>query len=608
MFFILLLVIAGSAHAHTPYYTAPGNLAPTPKIGQTLSAMFQGYLTQTPIQHSAALTVTADGLVAVDATASGDPLTLLADLEALGMRYSAQAGMVVSGLLPISALEDVAGLQSLRAVRPAYALTASTLAESQGSVVSQGDALMKSDLARAEFGVDGSGVNIGVISDSFNCQGEYITDIENGDLPDNVNVVLDIPNFLCKTLGTDEGRAIMQVIHDVAPGAGFTFYSGFESTMPSFVRAIDRLAKTEQVDIIISDYVHLSEPMFQDGLIAQAVNSAVASSSVVYIASAGNGGQASYEIDFDPGLEDDEVPSFFPGLTFKPDPGAPGFYPTFFGGIAHDFDSGPGKDFFQRIIVPEGTGALISLQWDSPFFSATGGDGTPNDLDVFILDQPLDAIGDPVGEPTKIIGGSSDKNKGLDAIEVIDFFNPAGSGQTFFNIMVVHSRDKDIGEVDDRTLTGPTPGKFKYVTFLSDMTIDQYNSESASVFGQAAANGALAVGATYYNQTPHVPENFSSYGPTEILFDSIGNRLTQSELRQKPDVMGPDGVNIPGTTQIGTPDPVSDGNYEGDGIPNYFGTSASAAHAAGVAALIRQAAPTISPATLFEAMRSSATD
>ncbi|MCH8825530.1 MAG: S8 family serine peptidase [Chloroflexi bacterium] len=608
----MLIAVAGSVQADAPRYTAPGRLlsvppmSQMPKVGQALTGMYLGYLAGAPLPSSEALTVTADGLVAVDATASGDPLALLADLEALGLRHSAHAGIVVSGLLPISAMEDVGKLTSLRAVRPAYAVTASAMAGGQGSVVSQGDALIEADLARAEFGVDGSGVTIGVISDSFNCQDGYDTDVATGDLPNDINVVLDIPIVFgrCLSPGNDEGRAMMQVIHDVAPGAELTFRSGFPFTQADMVQTIEALADADKVDIIVSDLVHLTEPMFQDGLIAQAANLAFASSSVVYIASAGNGGLASYEADFDPGTVGAE--NFFRGGFFT-NFAASSPISFFNGGIAHDFDSDPDpsrKDFFQQITVEEGDRILISLQWDSPFLSATGSVGTDNDVDVFILNNQFDTA---TGTPTTIVGGSAEKNdisdpEGTgDAVEIVDFLNPVGSGETIFNIMVVHSRSKTIANVNDRTLIGPTPGKIKYVTFLGPMTIDEYSTEGGSIFGQAAAEGALAVGAVDYS-TPDLLEGFSSTGPTEILFDANGNRLAEATVRPKPDLVSPDGVNIPDTTLAGTPDPVL------GGIRNYFGTSASAAHVAGVAALIKQAAPTISPQSLYQALRTSAKD
>jgi len=242
-----------------------------PKVGKTLAALYSRHSSHLPLAASSALTVTADGLIAVDATASGNTLLLMADLEKLGLTRSAHAGVMVSGLLPISAIEDVARLESLRAIRPAYVITASAPTSSQSLVVSQGDALIGADVARADFGVDGSGVNIGIISDSFDCQEGYGTDVANGELPDDVSVVLDFPGtfgLICDLPGTDEGRAIAQLIHDIAPGAGLTFHSNFPATPADMASAIDSLATVTGVDIIISDLVHLTEPMFQDGLIA----------------------------------------------------------------------------------------------------------------------------------------------------------------------------------------------------------------------------------------------------------------------------------------------------------------------------------------------------
>lgn len=65
----------------------------------------------------------ADGLVAIDAVASGDPETLLADLHRLGLVDETRFGRRVSGRLPIAAIDELAGLDSLQSARPVLVVT-----------------------------------------------------------------------------------------------------------------------------------------------------------------------------------------------------------------------------------------------------------------------------------------------------------------------------------------------------------------------------------------------------------------------------------------------------------------------------------------------------
>ena len=211
------ILVANSAKAQTNKH------GPMAKLTHSLVLLHEQHAARLA-QRSAAPFSSDDPLISlvndrvvVDAVASGDVNVLKSDLVALGMQHAVAFGRVVSGQLPISAIPAAAGLASLRFAQSAAATT------HVGSVTSQGDHAMRSDVARTKFGVDGSGINVGALSDSFNCLGGAAADASSGDLP-SVTVIQEIS--VC-TGATDEGRAILQVVHDVAPGASLSFASAF---------------------------------------------------------------------------------------------------------------------------------------------------------------------------------------------------------------------------------------------------------------------------------------------------------------------------------------------------------------------------------------------
>ena len=157
------------------------------------------------------------GMVGVDLHAS-DPKSLQASLKALGASRIRVNGPLVSAQVPVSALSQLAALGSLNFGDAALSHTRSA---SQGSVVSQGDIAQGSNIARTNTGLDGTGITVGVLSDSYNCNPPaYVTGAPNStaaqdaatqDVPPNVQV---LDNGECPA--TDEGRAIVQLVHDVA--------------------------------------------------------------------------------------------------------------------------------------------------------------------------------------------------------------------------------------------------------------------------------------------------------------------------------------------------------------------------------------------------------
>ncbi len=124
------------------------------------------------------------------------------------------------------------------------------------------------------------------------------------------------------------------------------------------------------------------------------------------------------------------------------------------------------------------------------------------------------------------------------------------------------------------------------------------------MYGHANAAGAVATGAASVAQTPAfgvnppVLESFSSAGPTRILFDTDGARLATPIIRQKPEIVAPDGGN---TTFFSSATSV-----DADFFPNFFGTSAAAPHAAGVAALLLEQRRTLAPFSIYSVLQGTA--
>ncbi|HSH12524.1 MAG TPA: PKD domain-containing protein, partial [Desulfurivibrionaceae bacterium] len=221
-----------------------------------------------------------------------------------------------------------------------------------------------------------------------------------------------------------------------------------------------------------------------------------------------------------------------------------------------------------------------ALQWDTPFGRAA------NDVDIYLVDDDMVIWAESI----------SDNIAGGDPVEVLHFTNNLGgifgSKTTQFHLIIAH-------------FAGPEAGLMKYVLFKSSgVTVQEYHTASATLYGHANAVGAEAVGAAFYLQTPAygqsppLLEYFSSAGGTPILFDAAGGATY--DLRQKPEIVGPDGVN---TTFF-----YADTNRDPDAWPNFFGTSAAAPHAAAVAALLRSYNPALLPTEIYAALETSAID
>ncbi|MFB3045908.1 MAG: PKD domain-containing protein [Acidiferrobacterales bacterium] len=183
---------------------------------------------------------------------------------------------IIQAWIPLDRIDEVAELFFVRRITPpSYGIPQT------GSVTTEGDAILNADALRA-LGFDGSGAKVGVISDGVDNRASAQA---TGDLPANIITVTHAGSG-------DEGTAMLEIVHDLAPGADLGFCG--PSTSLEMIQCVNDLAGVFGADIIVDDLFFFLEPYFEDGPIAQAVANAVAGD-VVYASSAGNHAQEHYQ-------------------------------------------------------------------------------------------------------------------------------------------------------------------------------------------------------------------------------------------------------------------------------------------------------------------------
>ncbi len=576
------------------------------------------------------------GTVSIDAYAT-DATALTASLRALGAMQIKSRGPLVSARVPVKSLGQIAALGSLRSARPVLAMTHAGLPP---KAVSQGDVSLNGPDARDNFDVDGTGITVGILSDTFACNpasfrpgaptSTYAQDLLNDELPADTTIEDNGP---CPA--TDEGRAIAQLVHDVAPGASIKFHTALNGER-DFADSIIELAD-KGADVIVDDVSYFAEPFFSDGMIAQAVD-IVARRGVPYFTSAGNQARSSYESEFRP---IDVLVNAGKNLN-----GGKAVIRRF-----HNFGTAQAPAILQPVFLQPDTEAgftVFSFQWDQPHLTATTyallkarkdsalAVGAESDLDLVFFDYKGHVIrlcppGVSRGITCQFTG---DRNIGGDAVDIAALFysGPPKVAQLFY-IGLVHN-------------AGPDPGVVKHAwfDFQGFFGVLDFDTQSGTSVGHANAAGAQAVGAASWyvtepfstsglvppndTQTPAIDlspcapaclNDFSSAGNVPIYFDRFGNRLGVAENRVNPSVTGPDGgntsfffsdssyddddgngINSPFSTFIsGLDEP-------GNEYPNFFGTSASAPHVAAVAALMLQKKPALTPAEIRQILEETA--
>ncbi len=451
-----------------------------------------------------------NGMTLVDIKADVSP-ELLDYIEKLGgtvlshyARYDA-----VRARMPLVQLETLAEDEAVRFVKRAVEAILNK------TDTSEGDAAHKAASARVGYGIDGTGIQIGVLSDSV----DYLADVQaTGDLPD-VTVLEDEPG------NSGEGTAMLEIVHDLAPGAELYFATAWKSAA-GFPYNILALANAG-CDVIVDDVSYFNESPFQDDIISQAVNS-VTANGVLYFSSAGNNGNLN-----------DETSRVWEG-DYLGSTSVPASLTDVYSSV-HDFGEG---DVTNDITTA--TAALIAV-----LHRADPLGGASNDYDLFLLDS----TGNIVLFSTSIQDGDDDP------YEIIgDYLN------AFDHQLVIA---KYSGEDRFLHLSTFRQGRPEYTTSGQI----KGHAATANAFGVAAVRAA---GKTSAFTGAESVEYFSSDGPRRVFYTANGTPITPGNfsstggnVRSKPDIAAADGV------QTATP-----------GFAPFYGTSAAAPHAAALGALL----------------------
>ncbi len=435
---------------------------------------------------------------------------------------------LVQGRVKLDVIEELSGSPFVKFIDlPNYGFP------NTGSVQSEGGAVLRANEARDTFGVDGAGVQVGVISDGLNGLTESLG---SEDLPSSgvsiptspltgggISIDDPCPGFTPVTSTPvarqdvttgAEGTAMLEIIHDIAPGAELFFAPGFASDL-EHRRA--RRCLTEVVDVIADDIAFFNAGPYDGTSPVSLESTASVISGVANFIAVGNQAKEHYQGIFS-------------------DSDGDGF---------HEFDVSLGLPFSNNsgetlnVTIPPGNGLSVVLQWNDPF----GGSG--NDYDLGIVDP-----GDPnallVFPSINIQDGDDDPTERLDVVNT--GLDPITVGIAILNF------DAEISKEFDMFVLGDP------VVFMDEFGVEQSSVPNNGDADLVLSTGSVGLGAgDPLGQSENEIRSYSSRGPT-------------NDGRTKPELVAPDGVS---TTVPGF-------------IP-FFGTSAAAPHAAGVAALLLEA-------------------
>ncbi|MHB2150611.1 S8 family peptidase [Calditrichota bacterium LG25] len=377
----------------------------------------------------------------------------------------------ISCYIPFNKIMEIAKDKRTIAIRPILKPQTHV-----GLETTEGDIQLYAQLAREQKNVDGTGVKVGVISDGV--QG-YTESQSSGDL----GMVSILPGHDKQGM---EGRAMMEIIYDLAPNCELMFGSAAygDGTYEQMITTINDLI-SYGCRIIVDDIGFLDEPMFTDSDLAQHITKKINNDNIIYISSAGNAAKSMYTGEINTTADDWII-----------------------------FYTQNSNTYIQNMVTVD-TGRTITavLQW------ADDWNHPDTDLDLYLVD----VYGDTVGEGGKTIQNPDTTNPPL---EICSYKNETGMPKDLY-IMIKYVA----GDYSAR--------KFKlWASKGYDLQFTHENGleNEYQIYGHAAAEGVISVAAYPAQDTLHL-EDFSSYGPTVLYEPTSGY-----SYRNTPIITATDGV------------------------------------------------------------------
>lgn len=583
--------------------TAPEEIAEALSLpvdgGGSLTIDAAGLVTATVFFNAAptaALLAQVAGLAEVDQDFSPVPAATIRLLPERIPELQALDGVssVTPALDPFTGADRAGVLDSLRGALPASPIAAlEPTADRCGPIPIEADAPLRADAARAQFGVDGTGVTIGVISDSFaqlTTPTSWADDVTSGALPGAENpcgYTTPVEVISDSRPGGDEGRAMAQLVHGIAPGAKILFADAGRNDL-EMAQNIERLAEAG-ANIIVDDITWPQEAHFQKSFISAAIEYAKSEYGVAYFTSAGNANsvaqsgpaeglpQSSWQTNAYRAMECPLWVSHEPGadcLDFDPDPSVEAPYDLLQIG-SYDGALGPLVSIAEPMFG-------VTTKYELQFYQEESGTAT--------LLSSIPSLGGVYPGLTGSVPVAADSSVRM--VMVRTGHDPAEIVPP--DVFLGFIRGGDL--IDERTYS------------TSRSSGDAVDVVGAMTFAHSGDGSAIGTAAVDWEDPVQV-RDYSSHGPNTLVFEPLVFPLNEESIVPKARLASPVVVDAPRLAAVDGTQTTFFGEDEGaPGSPEYrfSGTSAAAPNAAAVAALGKSFAPGVSGAALTEAVVTSA--